>query len=98
LRIESRFIQRRRRVDEEKVREGIAMTTMGTFERILAAADDETMALVRRMVGKETLALYIAKTIAVSMNTKINAEVVADIFCIKVESATNKIKRTDLLK
>ncbi len=34
---------------------------MSAFERILAAADEETMAIVRRMIGKEVLALYIAE-------------------------------------
>ena len=71
---------------------------MSPFERILAAADTETLDLVRRMVGRETLALYLAKQIAASMNSKVDAEVVAEVFDIETESAYNKISKIDVIK
>jgi hypothetical protein len=71
---------------------------MTHFERLLSAADEETFALVRRMIGRETLALYIAKGIAISVGAKVNADVVAKVFNIEVESAYNKISKIDPIK
>jgi hypothetical protein len=71
---------------------------MSAFDRLIAAADEDTLALVRRMIGKETLALYIAKTIASSIGAKIDADAVADIFGIEKESAYNKISKIDPIK
>jgi hypothetical protein len=50
------------------------------------------------MVGKKELALYMAKTIAASMGTTLDADEVAQIFGITKQSAYNKISKTDVLR
>ena len=60
-------------------------------EFALSAADAETWELVRRMIGREQLALAIAKTLANDTGSKVVVEVVAELFGITKESAYNKI-------
>ncbi len=45
---------------------------MTSLERALTAADDETMEIVRRMVGREKIALYIAREIAACVGIRLN--------------------------
>jgi hypothetical protein len=71
---------------------------MTPFDRLLSAADSETLSLVLRMVGKKELALFMAKTIAASMGTTLDADEVAQIFGITKQSAYNKISKTDVLR
>jgi hypothetical protein len=60
---------------------------------LLQTAEAETMDMVRAMVGKKELALYIAKTIANEIGTAVNADAVSDLFGITKDSAYNKISK-----
>jgi hypothetical protein len=71
---------------------------MTALEKLLAIADDETVALALRMVGKKDLALFLAKTIAASMGKTLDPDEVAQIFGITKKSAYHKIGKTDPLK
>ena len=71
---------------------------MTAFEKLLAVADDETMGLLRRMVPKRELALFMAKTITSGIGTTVNVDEVAAIFGINKKSAYNRILKVDPLK
>jgi Trk K+ transport system NAD-binding subunit len=60
---------------------------------LLQTADAETMDMVRAMVGKKELALFIAKSIANEIGTAVNAKAVASILGITKDSAYNKISK-----
>ena len=55
---------------------------MAPFERALVVAGDETLAMVRLLIGRENLA-----TLANSIGAKVDAEVVPELFQITTESA-----------
>ena len=63
---------------------------MSAFEALLQSADAETLDMVRTMVGKKELALYMAKQIASEIGFNVKAEEVATLFGITVDSAFNK--------
>jgi len=63
---------------------------MSAFEALLQSADAETLDMVRTMVGKKELALYMAKQIASEIGSNVKAEEVATLFGITVDSAFNK--------
>jgi hypothetical protein len=67
-------------------------------EFALSAADAQTWDLVRRLIGREELALSIAKTLANDTGSKVEVEAVAELFGITKESAYNKISETRPLK
>jgi hypothetical protein len=71
---------------------------MTAFERLVAAADDETWEMVRRMIPKRELALFMAKTITNHIGANVNLDEVAQIFGITQKSAYNKIAKVDPLK
>ena len=71
-------------------------TTSSAFDALPNTADPETLDMVRQMVGKKELALYMAKTIANEIGGKVNAGAVSKIFGISVDHAYNKISRVNL--
>jgi hypothetical protein len=71
---------------------------MTAFERLVATADAETWELVRRMIPKRELALFMARTIATGIGANVNFDEVAEIFGITKQSAYNKIEKVDPLK
>jgi hypothetical protein len=71
---------------------------MTVFERLVAAADAETWELVRRMIPKRELALYMARTITTDIGANVNVDAVAEIFGINKQSAYNKIGKLNSLK
>jgi hypothetical protein len=70
---------------------------MSPFERMLTAADEETFELVRKMFGREILALYVAKGIANRVGAKVDVDAVAEILHISTKSAYNKISQINLI-
>lgn len=71
---------------------------MTAFERLVAAADAETWEMVRRMIPKRELALFMAKTITNHIGTTVNLDEVCEIFGVTKKSAYNKIAKVDPLK
>jgi hypothetical protein len=71
---------------------------MSPIERVLAVADDKTLELARRLVGRENLALFIAKQIANGIGGKVDVAVVAEVFDIETKAAYNKISKIQVLK
>jgi hypothetical protein len=71
---------------------------MSQFERLIATADADTWEMVRRMVPKRKLALFMAKTIAASIGANVDIDEVARIFGITKHSAYNRIAKVDPLK
>jgi len=69
------------------------MLAKDSLEPLFQTADAETLDMVRAMVGKKELALFIAKQIANEIRTAVNAEAVASIFGITKDSAYNRISK-----
>jgi hypothetical protein len=72
------------------------MLVKNSLESLFQAADAETLEMVRQMVGKKEMALYMAKSICNEIGTAVDAEAVATIFGIKVESAYNRISKVNV--
>lgn len=72
------------------------MLVKNSFEPLFQTADAETLDMVRQMVGKKELALFIARQIANEIGTAVNAEAVSNIFGITKDSAYNRISKVNV--
>jgi hypothetical protein len=72
---------------------------MDTFERLLAIADQETLEMVRTMIGKPELALLIAKEAAFGTTSEnLSPTKVAEVLGITPQSASKKVDATGIRK
>jgi hypothetical protein len=66
--------------------------TMSAFERLLAIADEETLDLARAMIGKQELALLLAKEALKNTSEVLSPAIVAEVLGISPNGATSMIE------
>lgn len=71
---------------------------MTALEKLIAVADEETIDLACRLIGKNRLALLIAKGAAHETNTKVSCMKVSKTFGISPGTANQWIRKTDILE
>jgi hypothetical protein len=67
---------------------------MTPFEKLVAIADDETLELARRMIGKQELALLIANAALKGTSKQLSPTDVAGVLQITPQGAGKKIDNT----
>jgi hypothetical protein len=66
---------------------------MTPLEKLLAVADEETLIAVRRIIGKEQLALMIVKAILADTSFEVSATEASKVLKMPLSTAKDKIKK-----
>jgi len=70
---------------------------MSEFEKLLALADEQTLAMARKLIGREEFAFLLAQAAISQIASHIKSKSVADLFGINEDSARKRLRRNKSL-